>query len=176
MWSLQVRAEVEAVNTRLVANQGVVGSLFCRAYSPNLDCLVERGRTKHARVLRIYLDLHDVVLMVHKRVNFGPVLVPIEHADSVIIRARQHVWHGRVHCDVANVVRVLLDRLDLLRRVVVEDAEQVVTGADDDPLFASDEFSTTHGRVCDLDRADLRLRVVVVDHDCAPVEGREHPG
>ena len=59
--------------------------------------------------------------MIDKRVNFLPILVPVKHTDSVVIRAREDVWLALVNGNVPNVISVLLDRLDLLSRIVVED-------------------------------------------------------
>ena len=97
------------------------------------------------------------MVMVDKRVNFSPILVPIEHTDGIVIRARENVRLRWMHCNVANVVSVLLDRLDLLCSVVIEDAEEVVIGAYHNPLLPRNEFGTAHGRVRDLYRTHLCL-------------------
>ena len=88
MRSLQVAAEVQTVDTCIVTNQSVIGCRLGRAHCPNLDCLVQGCRAKHGGVLRIDLDLHDVVIMIAKRVNFSPVFVPVEHSNGIVIRAR----------------------------------------------------------------------------------------
>ena len=46
---------------------------------------------------------------------------------------------------------MLLDRLYLLRSVIVEDAEQVVIRADNNPLLPGNELSATYWRVRDFD-------------------------
>ena len=118
---LGIRAEIETVDTRLMADQSVVGGRFSRSYSPYLDSLIEGCRSKHGGIFGVDLELHNVVLMIDKRVNFLPILVPVKHADGVVIRAREDVWLALVNGNVPNVISVLLDRLDLLSRIVVED-------------------------------------------------------
>ena len=81
-----------------------------------------------------------------------------------------------MHCNVSDVVCVLINRLDLLGGVVVEDSEHVVVAAHNDPLLAGDELGTTHRRVRDFNRAHLRLGVVVVDHHSTSIECGKHPG
>ena len=89
--SFKLMAEIKTVDTGFMANQAVIGGGLSGSDSPNLDGLVKRGRTEHGRFLGVDLELHDVVFMIHKRVNFRPVLVPVKHADGVIIRAREYV-------------------------------------------------------------------------------------
>lgn len=168
-------AKVDAVDACIVALERVVRGRFRCAHGPNLDRLVERGTSEHRRVLRVDLDLHDVMVMIDKRVNSGPVLIPIKHANCVIITARKHIWLRRVNSDVTNVVRVFLDRLDLLRRIVVEDSEHVVVATNHNHLLARDELGATDGRVGDLKGSDLRLCVVVVNHDSTAVKRDKHP-
>lgn len=81
-----------------------------------------------------------------------------------------------MHSDITNVVTVFFNRFDFLCSVVVENPQQVIVAADDDPLLSCDELSATHGRVRDLDGAYLSLRVVVVYHDSTSVECGQHPG
>ena len=126
MWTLWVRAEVNAVDAGVVPYQSVVGSGLGGVNSPYLDGLIEGGGCKHGWILGIDLDLHDVVVVIDKRVNLRPVFVPVEHFDCVVVRARDHVGLRWVHRDVSDVVCVLLNGLDLLRCVVVEDAKHVV--------------------------------------------------
>lgn len=77
--------EIEAINTSVVTYQSVVGCRFGSSYSPNLDCLIERCRTKHVWILGVDLNLHDIVLVIHKRVNFGPIFLPIEHSNCIVV-------------------------------------------------------------------------------------------
>ena len=81
MRSLEVRAEINAIDSRIVTSQRVVSCRFRRAHGPNLDGLVEGSGGEHGRVLGVDLDHHNVMVMVDKRVNFGPILVPVKHAD-----------------------------------------------------------------------------------------------
>ena len=62
-----------------------------------------------------------------------------------------------MHRNIPNIVCVLLNCLDLLCRVVIEDAKEVVIASNNDPLLACNEFGATHGRVGDFNRTDLRL-------------------
>ena len=70
---------------------------------------------------------------------------------------------------------MLLNCLDLLSRVIVEDAKEVIIGANNNPLLPCNELGATHGRVRDLNRTHLCLRVVIVDHDGSAIKCGEHP-
>ena len=123
-----------------MTHQGVVCREFCCAHSPDLDGLVKRGRGIHDGVLQVDLNMHDIVVVIHKHVNLRPVLDPIEHTDGVIVRARDKLRLRRVHGDLAVLFSVLLDRLDLLCSVVVENSQKVNITADQNHLLASDEL------------------------------------
>lgn len=92
MRSLQVSAKVDAIDTGVVADQGVIRCRLGRSYGPNLDCLVKGGCCKHGWVFGVDLNLHDIVLMVPKRVNFRPILVPVEHHNGIVVGAGKHIW------------------------------------------------------------------------------------
>ena len=81
-----------------------------------------------------------------------------------------------MHSDVSDVVGVLLDCLNFLSGVIIEDSEKVVIRSDNDPLFAGNEFCATDGRVGDLNRAHLSLRIVIVDHHGTTVKRGQYPG
>ncbi len=56
-----------------------------------------------------------------------------------------------------DVVRVRLEHLDLVHRVVVVDADQHVVRASDDPLLASHELGRPHWQLAHLERLDESL-------------------
>jgi hypothetical protein len=62
-----------------------------------------------------------------------------------------------VRRDVADVVPVRLELLDLVHRVVVVDAHGHVVRARDDPLLARDKLGGADGQVRQLERLDERL-------------------
>ena len=85
MGLLWVTGEVDTVDAGLVACESIICGRLSGSYSPYLHCAVKGGRGKHRWVLRIDTDLHDIVAVILERVNFRPVLIPIEHFDGVII-------------------------------------------------------------------------------------------
>lgn len=80
-----------------------------------------------------------------------------------------------MHCNVSNIIGVFIDSLDLFSCVIVEDSQHVVVGANDDPLLASNKFSTADGRVSDFNRSNLSLRIIIIDHHSTSVKSGEHP-
>ena len=78
--------------------------------------------------------------------------------------------------DRSDVVLMFVDSFDFFRGVIVVYSNHVVVGSHYNHLLAGDEFCATHGRVCNIERAHLCLRVVVINHDCATIEGNENPG
>jgi hypothetical protein len=69
-----------------------------------------------------------------------------------------------------------LERVHLLERVVVEDAELEVVRARDEPLLARDEARAPDRDLGDLESLEDRAGVDVVDLDGAVVQAREQPG
>jgi hypothetical protein len=76
----------------------------------------------------------------------------------------------------ADVIRVGLERMDLLVGVVVEDAELEVVRAGDEPVLAGDEAGAADGDLGDLEGLEDGAGVDVVDLDGAVVEAGEQPG
>jgi hypothetical protein len=104
-----------------------------------------------------------------------PVLVPVPGLDGHVVAPGEHDGRGRVHGHAADVVRVGLERVHLLERVVVEDAELEVVRARDEPLLARDEARAPDGDLGDLERLEDRAGVDVVDLDGSVVQAREQP-
>ena len=90
------------------------------------------------------------MLVVLKRVNFLPVLVPVKHPDGVVVTTGEYIGLGGMNSDVPDVVFVLLDCLDLLSGVVVKHAQQVIVRTHNYLLFTGDESSTPNWRIRDL--------------------------
>ena len=175
MWSFNISAEVNTVYACLMARQGVVGRLLGSAHRPDLDCLVQGGRGEHVVVFGVDCQLHDVVLMIHKRVNFGPGFIPVKHVDGIIIASREDIGQVGMDNDMSNIVLVLIYGFHLLSSVVVVHSQQVVVTAHDYHLLARNELGTSHRRVCYLKRTNLGLVIVVIDHDSASIERDEYP-
>jgi hypothetical protein len=81
-----------------------------------------------------------------------------------------------VHGNVSDLVGVVFDCFDLLRRIVVENPQESVVCSDNDPLFAWDKFCRTHWGIRYLKGAHLSLGVPVVNCDATCVKRNEHPG
>ena len=80
-----------------------------------------------------------------------------------------------MHCNVPDEVIMLFYSNDLLRSVIVEHSELVIIGAHDYPLFAGNEFSTSHRGLSDFERSNLGLLVVIIDCDVSWVEADQDP-
>lgn len=73
------------------------------------------------------------------------------------------------------VVRVGLERRDLLVCIVVEDAQLEVVRAGHEPVLARDKTHAAYGHLGDLEGLDERAAVAVVDVHGAVVEAGEQP-
>ncbi len=82
---------------------------------------------------------------------------------------------GRVDDDGADVVRMGLERRDLLARVVVIDAQLEVVRAANDPVLARNEAASADGHFAELEALDDLLRLVGPDVSRAAIETREDP-
>ena len=74
-------------------------------------------------ILGVDGKLHDVVLVIHKRVNFGPCLIPVKHIDGIIIASGEYIGHVGMDHHCSNIVLVLVYGLNLLCCVVVVHSE-----------------------------------------------------
>ena len=167
------REVVDAVDALLVPLERKVRRR--RANAPHLDAAVERSRCERVRVLGVEGDHHDVVAVALVRMGVRESLVPVPHLDGHVVRRREHQRLVRVNGDAPDVVRVCLEGLDLLHRVVVVHADLIVVGARDDPLLARHEFGRAHRLVRHLEGLDQALRAVVPQEDVPIVHAREHP-
>lgn len=79
--------------------------------------------------------------------NTLPAFLPVPEFNRHVIGGGENKWLGGVNSDRSNIVRVSFERCDLLRRIVVVDAELEIIGATDDPVLAGNESSRSYGDV-----------------------------
>lgn len=108
--------------------------------------------------------------MVLECVNFGPILVPVEHSNSIVIRTRQNVRQGGVNDNVPNVISVFLDCFNFFCSVIIVNANFVVICSNNNPLLSHNKFSTANRRISYFDLFDLGLCVVVEDQNVACIK------
>ena len=115
-------------------------SVSMRTY---LDGSIERCRSKRVGVLRVEDHHHGIVSVAFKDLHTLPTLVPVPQLDEHVVRGRQHVRLRRVDGKATDVIRMALEGLDLLHRVVVVDTNVHVISCRDNPLLSRDELGTT---------------------------------
>lgn len=162
VWLIRARVEVDIVDALVVRIHGKVG---CgRGKGPHLDGPVKARRCKGIRVFRVKGDIHDIMRMAlidlapyeHKRrvnhirimlahLNAFPLFVPIPSLDSHVVTTCEHDTRCGVYCEASYIVRVGLERDDLLVCVVIEDAQLEVVRAGYKPVFSWDELDATNG-------------------------------
>lgn len=76
--------------------------------------------------------------------NTLPTFLPIPEFNRHVIGGCENKWLRGVNSDRSNIVRVSFERCDLLRCIVVVDAELEIVGAADDPVLAGNESSRSH--------------------------------
>ena len=84
---VSLTAEIDTVNSCLMAYQCIVRCAFGGTHAPDFDRTIETGTSEHVRVLRVDRQLHDIVYVIGECVDALPILVPVIHLDSVVIRA-----------------------------------------------------------------------------------------
>lgn len=97
--------------------------------------------------------------------NAFPLFVPIPSFDSHVIASCEHDTRGWVHCKASYIVRVGLERVDLLVRVIIEDAQLKVVRASNKPVFSGDELDTAHRDGGNFKCLDECAGFMVVDVD-----------
>lgn len=80
-----------------------------------------------------------------------------------------------MHRQATNIIRVRLERRDLLMGIVVEYAKLEVVRARNEPVLASNELHTANRNLRDLECLNNGARFVVVDVDGAVVQPGEQP-
>mmetsp|Transcript_51914 Transcript_51914/g.151198 ORF Transcript_51914/g.151198 Transcript_51914/m.151198 type:complete len:380 (+) Transcript_51914:1510-2649(+) len=166
---------LDAIDAALVAVHGEVGARVVARDAPHLDGAIQGARREDGGVLRVPLAHHHVVRVALEDVGVLPILVPVPELDGHVVGTGEEVGHARVHGDVSDVIRVGLNLVDLLKRVVVEHADEHVVRGGDDPLLPRNELRAAHRKVADLQLLHQGLRVVVPKEDVARVEGGERP-
>lgn len=112
--------------------------------APNLDGPVQTCRGKGVGILRVDGQAHYVVAVTLKRLNALPVLLPVPELNRHIITSGQDEWLCRVDDNGTNVVGVGLESGNLLGGVVVVDPNLEVIGANDEPVLAGDEATSSY--------------------------------
>jgi hypothetical protein len=98
------------------------------------------------------------MLMVVISVYFIPILLPVEHEDSIIVSAAENIRQRWVHHDMPDKVRVLVrNGLQFLTCVVVVHSDTAVIRAHDNPLLASDKLCASDWSIRDLETLHLAL-------------------
>jgi hypothetical protein len=97
--------------------------------------------------------------------NTFPLLVPIPSFDGHVITPSEHDARGWMHGETSYIIRVGLERDDLLMRVVIEDAQLEVIRASNKPVFSGNELDTAHRNRRDLESFDKCASFMVVDVD-----------
>lgn len=93
----------------------------------------------------------------------SPVLVPVPGLDSHVIATGKDDARARVNCEASNIIRMGLERGDLLVRVVVEDPKLEIIRAGDKPVLTRDEAAAADGNLRYLERFNESARLVVID-------------
>ena len=150
---------VDAVDALVVALEREVGRRG--AELPHLDGLVERGRGERVVVLGVEDDLHDVVRVALEDLLARPLVLPVPELDGHVVTGGEDVGLGGMDGYAAYVVRVRLEHVHALERVVVEYADLHVVRAGDDPVLARDELARAHRRLAYLERLDQLLFVLL---------------
>jgi hypothetical protein len=99
-----------------------------------------------------------------------PLLVPIPSFDGHVITSGEHDACGWVYGETSYIIRVGLERDDLLMRIVIEDAQLEVVRASDKPVFSGNELDTTYRNRRDLESLHKCASFVVVDVDGTVVQ------
>lgn len=94
---------------------------------------------------------------------------------NVRTAAGEYVGLRGMDGDTSDVVRVRLERVHPLERVVIEDADLHVVGSGDDPVLARHELGGAHRQVAHLEPLHLQLRLVVPYVDVAVVQRAQQP-
>lgn len=111
-----------------------------------------------------------------KYLDVAPLFIPVPGFDSHIVTAGKDDRGRRMNGQASDIVRMGLESDNFFMGVVVEDAELVIVGASDEPVFASDEFDAADGDLGDLESFDDVAGVEIVDVNGAVVEAGEEPG
>ena len=90
MWTVEGGAEIDAVDSCLMPNKGIVGcgfgsTLTWGSNGPDLDGAIQGGRGKHARVFGINGNLHDVVFMILIRIYLLPRFIPVKELNGLVV-------------------------------------------------------------------------------------------
>jgi hypothetical protein len=96
-----------------------------------------------------------------------PALIPIPQLDGHIITSSENKRLRGMHNDRTDIVGMSFKRRDLLRGVVVEDAEMEVVGTNHEPVLSGDEAASADRDVGDLEGLDEGLGLVGPDVDMA---------
>ena len=146
-----------------------------RSETPDLDGSIQRSTGKGVGVLGVEFDLHDVVGMSFKDLRTIKSTVPVPQLDAHIVGGGQDVWKRRMDLQATNVIGMGFKLLDLFHGVVVEHTQSHVGGGGQEPLFAGDEFRTSHGELGNFKGLDEASRFVIPDHDITRVKSGQHP-
>jgi hypothetical protein len=107
--------------------------------------------------------------------NTFPLLVPIPSFDGHVITSGEYDACSWVHGETSYIIRVSLERGDLLMRIVIEDTQLEVVRASNKPVFSGNKFNTAYRNSRDLESLHKCASFVVVDVDGAVVQTCKQP-
>jgi hypothetical protein len=114
-----------------------------RTESPDLDGTIQTSGCKGVAVLRVKLDLHDIMCMTFKHLRTIKATFPVPQLDGHVVRRRKNVRKRRMDFDGTNVIGVSFKLLDFLHGIVVEDTKAHIIRGSNEPLFSCDKFGTS---------------------------------
>jgi hypothetical protein len=167
------RVIVDAIDPTLVTFERVVRNM--RTEAPHLDGPIQRGTGKGIGILRVDLDLHDVMRMTLKHLRAIKVAIPVPQFNRHVVTRRQDVGKGWMHFEATNVISVRFKLFDLFHGIVIENAQAHIIGCGQEPLFASYKFGTADGQFRYLERFGQRTSFIIPNHDMTRVQGCQHP-
>lgn len=93
--------DLSAVSIKYKIGSGTV-------YGPHTDGAVQRCGGKRAGILRVQSDAHHVMIVALENADTCPVLLPVPHANRVVVTAGEDVRFGWVDLNTTNIVVMCL--------------------------------------------------------------------
>jgi len=143
--------------------------------TPYLDGPIQRRGGKRIAVLRVELDLHDIVSMSFKDLGALESSIPVPELDRHVIGGGQDIRQGRVNFQRPNVISVRIEFLNFFHGIVVEYTYAHVITRCEEPLLANDKFGTSDRQFTDFKRLDHASSFVIPNHDITRVQSGQDP-
>ena len=143
--------------------------------TPYLDGPIQRRGGKRIAILRVELDLHDIVSMTFKDLGALESSIPVPEFDRHVIRGGQDIWQGRMDFQRPNVISVRIEFLNFFHGIVVEYTYAHIITRCEEPLLANDKFGTSDRQFTNFKGLDHASSFIIPNHDIAGVQGSQHP-